>query len=97
MAKELNHIDIGEHCTSCYRDTSIGSEDKLFVNRIPSTQDGELVAGCRVIFITVTGYQCAECRQMPCDKCGNMVLDDYEILEDARMTLLCPACAGLRD
>ena len=97
MAKELNHIDIGEHCTSCYRDTSIGSEDKLFVNRIPSEQDATLNLGNASLDITVTGYQCAECRQMPCDKCGNMVLDDYEILEDARMTLLCPACAGLRD
>ena len=79
-------IDIGNLCTHCGRDTRFGSVDAqgnellLYVNRIPSETD------------TKSGYMCAECRQMPCDKCGNMVLDDYEILEDAQGSVVCSDC-----
>ena len=36
-------VDIGDLCTHCGRDTSFGSDELLFVNRIRSGADGTLV------------------------------------------------------
>ena len=62
--------DIGNLCTHCHRDTSIGSG--LFVNRIPSGTDNE------------DGYMCPGCQSIECDKCNEKHLDwenvDGEIL-----------------
>ena len=54
-------IDIGNECTQCRRDTSLGKG--LFVNRIPS-DNGEL-----------SGYLCPECQEAECDICDKSTLD----------------------
>ena len=71
-------VEIGDLCTHCGRDTSFGSGELLFVNRIPSGADGTLVlaGGDEVkLSVEVTGYMCAECQSVECDECGNKVLD----------------------
>ena len=35
------------------------------------------------------GYLCAECQMIECEKCGLMVLDDYEIVNGA---FVCGSC-----
>ena len=73
------NIDIGDLCTHCGKDTSFGSGDLLFVNRIPSGADGKLeLAGEVTIEVTIDGYMCVECRAIECDLCGKKVLD-YEL------------------
>lgn len=57
-------IDIGDLCTHCDRDTSLGNG--LFVNRIPSGTD------------TAEGYMCVDCQCVECDQCGKLTLD-YDI------------------
>lgn len=56
-------IDIGNRCVECNCDTSFGSGN--FVNRIPASTE------------THEGYMCPECQCLPCDKCGEMILDWY--------------------
>ena len=73
------NIDIGDLCTHCGKDTSFGSGDLLFVNRIPSGADGKLeLAGEVTIDVTIDGYMCVECQSIECDLCGKKVLD-YEL------------------
>ena len=55
--------DIGNACTECGCDTSFGHGN--FVDRIPS-DNGE-----------VSGYLCAGCQCVECDKCGASTLE-YE-------------------
>ena len=87
-------IDIGDLCAHCGRDTSFGSGELLFANRIPSGTDGTLVlAGSWdevKLEVEVTGYMCAECQSVKCDECGNKVLD-YNI-DDGR--IICSDCGG---
>ena len=74
-------IDIGDLCTHCGRDTSLGSGNLLFVNRIPSGGDGQLllVGGDDVtIDVETVGYMCVECQLIECGICNKMVLD-YEL------------------
>ena len=58
-------VNIGDLCTTCGRDTSFGSGEFLFVNRIPSDGfDATLVLHTgRKIEVTVEGYMCAECEE----------------------------------
>lgn len=73
------NIDIGDLCTHCGKDTSFGSGDLLFVNRIPSGADGKLeLAGEVTIDVTIDGYMCVECQSIECDLCGEKVLE-YEL------------------
>tara|TARA_R100000306_G_scaffold59357_1_gene58321 strand:+ start:683 stop:928 length:246 start_codon:yes stop_codon:yes gene_type:complete len=58
-------IDLGNRCTSCGKDTSFGTG--LFVNRIPSDADAELVLSGKTYHVTVEGYMCIEC-QTSCEK-----------------------------
>ena len=73
LRENLYHLpsyDIGDRCTHCGRDTSSGSGNLLFVNRIPNEADAVLVlSGCDedIEFnIRVEGYMCPEC-QKPSD------------------------------
>ena len=87
-------IDIGDLCTHCGRDTSFGSGELLFANRIPSGTDGTLVlAGSWdevKLEVVLNGYMCVECQSIECDECGNKVLD-YNI-DDGR--IICSDCWG---
>lgn len=47
----------------------------LFVNRVPADD----------------GYLCAECQMIECEDCGQMVLDDYEIIDG---DFTCLDCIG---
>ena len=71
-------IDIGDLCTHCGRETSLGTS--LFVNRIPSGADGKLLLADGdevVVNVNVEGYLCPECQQLECDKCGELAVDYY--------------------
>jgi hypothetical protein len=71
-------IDIGEKCTHCGRETSLGTS--LFVNRIPSGADGKLILSGGddvVVDVDLEGYMCPECQQLECDKCGELAVDYY--------------------
>ena len=77
LRENLYHLasyDIGDRCTHCGRDTSFGSGNLLFVNRIPSETDAVLVlSGCDedIEFnINVEGYMCPECQE-PSDNLGD--------------------------
>ena len=77
LRENLYHLpsyDIGDRCTHCGRDTSFGSGNHLFVNRIPSETNAELVlSGCDedIKFnISVEGYMCPECQE-PSDNLGD--------------------------
>jgi len=59
-------IDIGNNCIECLRDTSFGSGELLFVNRIPSDND------------KYSGYLCSECQLIECQICDQKVLDEWE-------------------
>ncbi len=59
-------IDIGNNCIECLRDTSFGSGELLFVNRIPSDND------------KYSGYLCPECQLIECQICDQKVLDEWE-------------------
>ena len=90
-------VDIGDLCTHCGRDTSFGSDELLFVNRIPSGADGLLVFANGVtaeesgLIVSLEGYMCADCQSVECDKCGESTLD-YEILDLPIPELLCENC-----
>ena len=95
----MEYIDIGEHCTYCGRDTSFGSGEVLFVNRVPSGADGWKL-GNKIFYandfpeddnaeqVELLGFQCWECQQIDCDDCGKLVLD-YEIINDQ---IVCEPC-----
>jgi hypothetical protein len=87
-------IDIGDLCTDCGRDTAFGSGNGLFVNRIPSGADGQLIldGGDDVTLdITIDGYMCPECQMVECDECGNPTID-YKMQDTNPPKLLCEDC-----
>lgn len=82
--------EIGDLCTHCGRDTSLGSG--LFVNRIPSGTDAKLVLTSGEndieIQVDVNGYMCADCQSVECDQCGKLTLD-YDI---ENSEIICSDC-----
>lgn len=59
-------VDIGDFCTSCGKDTAMGSG--RFVNRIPSICDGTLTIHIMDEIprqVDVEGYMCEECEKSP--------------------------------
>ena len=87
------NIDIGDLCTHCGKDTSLGSGELLFVNRIPSVADGklELAGGEEVtIDVTIDGYMCVNCQLIQCDMCDGMVLE-YDLTNG---DVVCMDCFG---
>jgi len=70
--------DIGDLCTHCGRDTSFGSGNGLFVNRIGS-DTGE-----------VLGYMCPDCQMIECDYCKELTLE-YIRAEDG-VQVICATC-----
>ena len=88
-------IDIGDLCTHCGRDTAFGSGNGLFVNRIPSSTDGELILASfdldDGLDITIDGYMCPECQMVECDECGNPTID-YKMQDTNPPKLLCEDC-----
>ena len=89
-------INIGDLCTHCGRDTSSDSEESLFVNRIPSGADGKLILANApedyYLDVALTGYMCADCQSVECDKCGNKVLH-YSIRE---LKIICTDCEEVK-
>ena len=85
-------IDIGDLCTHCGRDTSFGSGESLFVNRIPSGADGKLILANApedyYLDVTVNGYMCVDCQSVECDECNEDVLDYY--INDGQ--IICTDC-----
>jgi len=84
-------IDIGDLCTHCGRDTSFGSGESLFVNRIPSGADGTLIlhgGGDINISVELNGYMCVDCQSVECDECNEDVLDYY--INDGQ--IICTDC-----
>jgi len=61
---KIIHIDIGELCTHCGKDTAFNSGELLRVNRISSEADAALtLSACGAsIPAVVQGYMCAECQ-----------------------------------
>ena len=53
--------NINDLCTSCHKDTSVGSG--RFVKRIPTESDDEI------------GYMCAQCQSIECDNCQELTLE----------------------
>ena len=103
MVKPIT-VDIGERCTHCGQDTSANTKSDceaikyykqmLFVNRIPSGADGQLVlaGGDDVkIDVNIEGYMCIECQSVECDRCGEST-PFYEILDLPIPELLCENC-----
>ena len=85
------NIDIGDLCTHCGKDTSLGSGEQLFVNRIPSGADGKLeLAGEVTIDVTIDGYMCVNCQLIQCDMCDGMVLE-YDLTNG---DVVCMDCFG---
>ena len=92
-------VDIGDLCTHCGRDTSFQAVDdngkylSLFVNRIGSDADGQLLLTSGesdvTIPVTVAGYMCIDCQRVECDRCGQLTID-YAI--DEHGNLLCAPC-----
>lgn len=80
MSDEVRQlIDVGDACVSCGHDTKFGSG--RFVNRIPA-DDGEK-----------TGFMCAECQCIECDRCLQPTLE-YHSLDGAEdgAVLVCAEC-----
>ena len=74
------NVDIGDLCTHCGRDTSFGSG--LFVDRIPSSGNGELYLAEKTILrmdVDVEGYMCHECQRVECDQCEKPTLDYHMV------------------
>ena len=80
------NVDIGDLCTHCGRDTSFGSG--LFVDRIPSSGDGELFLADTTlnpegpdvtVDVGVEGYMCHECQRVECDQCEKPTLDYHMV------------------
>jgi hypothetical protein len=67
--------DIGDKCVVCLQDTSPGAG--RWVNRVPATTD------------TLDGYLCAECQAVRCDRCQQLVVDDWEPIGNE---LVCGDC-----
>lgn len=101
--EEMIKVDIGDLCTHCGRDTSLGSG--LFVGRIPSGREQvaiRLYADGRVLLdatdapgVAVEGYMCHECQRvhpnpLDCDKCEKPTLD-YHTVDSS---VFCSDCCG---
>lgn len=76
-----NTVDVGEHCVECGDSVAFG--DGKFVNRIPA-DNGEK-----------TGFMCADCQCIECDRCGELTLEyESEVagepFKDA--DFVCPDC-----
>lgn len=81
-------IDIGDLCTHCGEDTSMGSGK--FVNRIPSGASWEFRTDAGYLKkLDVSGYMCSECQLMECDRCGEKVLDEWETIDDDVVCMDC--------
>ena len=84
------NIDIKDLCTHCGRDTSFGSGNGLFVNRIPSGADVTLMLEGHdvALDVTIDGYMCPECQAVECDECGDSFSDLHEF-EEQRICIDC--------
>ena len=54
------HINIGDTCVHCGRNTALGHSDMLFVDRIPA--DADLLDDDGKPIGTKEGYMCRECQ-----------------------------------
>lgn len=91
-------MDIGDLCTHCGRDTSMGSGN--FVNRISSGttidtaqdwMDKETYAKLNPQAL-LTGYLCPTCQAYDCDKCGKPIFDDGDVTDKTRWGHYHPEC-----
>ena len=62
-------MDMKDLCVYCNKSTAFGSG--LFVNRLPVFED------------EIEGYGCAECMQLECDRCEDLIpLDEDYVLDE---------------
>jgi hypothetical protein len=78
MTRKLFSVDVGNLCVECLRDTSFGSG--LFVNRIPGDRYVYNKAGHEIGMRD--GYLCCECGGFECDRCGEKILIDEDVMSD---------------
>tara|TARA_R100001086_G_scaffold244986_1_gene175353 strand:+ start:76 stop:351 length:276 start_codon:yes stop_codon:yes gene_type:complete len=87
----MTTVDIGDKCTHCAKDTSMGSG--LFVNRVPSGSWGKLIndnGETLVERVYVDGYMCSDCLTVDCDECNQPIELDCEVwINDIRMCEQC--------
>lgn len=62
-------INVGEHCIDCGESVAWGSGN--YVNRTPA-DDGEK-----------TGWRCAECMGIECQRCGEIIGMDEDVTPDS--------------
>jgi hypothetical protein len=96
----MDKIDIGDLCTHCGRDTSFGSGNLLFVNRIPSDSFGTLIFGGSddiKLGVGLLGYMCPECQAVECDNCGDSTLDPFHVADITDFDILCETCIDQSD
>jgi hypothetical protein len=74
---------VGDRCVECGKDTSFGSG--RFVNRIPADRDLDKDSPFKHLikegYSRVDGYLCADCTSEECDRCGELVALDEQIIE----------------
>ena len=78
MTSKQFYCDVGNLCVECLRDTSFGSG--LFVNRIPGDRYVYNKAGHEIGMRD--GYLCCECGGFECDRCGEKMLIDEDVMSD---------------
>jgi len=64
--------DIGDTCTHCGCDTSPGSG--AWVNRVPSGDNAYDAEG-NALAQETSGYICADCQAVECDRCGELTIE----------------------
>ena len=75
--------DIGSFCVECLQDTNFrdaeGNQTFRFVNRLPCDRDvydGDKYIGNR------SGWLCADCNWLECDRCDEKIYCDEDITAD---------------
>jgi hypothetical protein len=79
----MNTKNVDNLCVECGKDTSFGSG--RFVNRIPADRDLDEGSPFKDLikkgYSQVNGYLCPECTSEECDRCGELVGIDEQIIE----------------
>ena len=72
--KIWSHINVGDLCVHCGRNTALGHSDMLFVDRIPA--DADLLDDDGNPIGVKEGYMCRECQFVDEDDFFNKFLGD---------------------
>jgi len=78
-------LEIGNYCVYCLHSVAYGSS--RYVNRTPADRwDG-------IMYLQLTGYICAECSELECDRCGKPIPLDEDIYVEEKDLRLHWDCA----